>query len=227
LRHSWPRQRRWVMARKEHAAGAAGGIVDGFTRLRFEHLGHEVDDGAVGVKLARLLVREVGELLDQVFVGLAEDVRLGLPVAESNAREVFDEIAEQRVGQALLVGPGRIAEDGVEGLGVRLLDAAHRLLQSLADISRNHAHIVPVAARGNLKAVVLRKLGVLLVAPRFLQRRRIFLIIDIRDALEEEERKDVGLEVGGIHRTPQNVRRLPEVGFELAEPGFPVAVVHC
>ena len=70
---------------------------------------------------------------------------------------------------------------------------------------------------GNLKAVVLRELGIFLVTARFRQGRRVFLVIDIRDSLEEEQREDVGLEVGGIHRAAQDVRGLPEVGFKLAK----------
>src|ERR1700689_3584471 len=32
---------------------------------------------------------------------------------------------------------------GLEGLRIRLIDAAHRLLQGLADIGGDHAHIAP------------------------------------------------------------------------------------
>ena len=38
----------------------------------FEHLGHEMDDGAVGVELGGGVAGVVGELLDQVFVALAK-----------------------------------------------------------------------------------------------------------------------------------------------------------
>ena len=120
-------------------------------------------------------------------------------------------------GRRSLLVHGRIAEDAVERLRVRLLDAAHRRLQGLADIGRDHAHIAPVAALRNLKAVVLRELGVFLIAAGFRQRRRVFLVMHIRDAFEEQQREDVGLEVGGIHRPAQDVGRLPEVGFELVE----------
>ena len=81
-----------------------------------------------------------------------------------------------------------------------------------------------MAALRNLEAVVLRELGVLLVAAGFRQRRRVFLVVDIGDALEEEQREDVGLEVGGVHRAAQDVGGFPEVGFELAKGGD--VVVH-
>jgi hypothetical protein len=44
-----------------------------------------------------------------------------------------------------------------------------------------------------------------------------FLVPDITDALEEQERKDVGLEVGCIHRATQDVGGFREVTFESAE----------
>ena len=45
----------------------------------------------------------------------------------------------------------------------------------------------------------------------------IFLIPDITDALEEQQREDVGLEVGGIYRAAQDVGGRPQVGFELGK----------
>ena len=41
-------------------------------RLRLEHLGHQMDDRAVGVELGGGVAGVVGELLDQVLVALAE-----------------------------------------------------------------------------------------------------------------------------------------------------------
>jgi hypothetical protein len=39
----------------------------------------------IRVKLTRLLVREVGELLNQIFVGLTQDVRLRRRIAQCYA----------------------------------------------------------------------------------------------------------------------------------------------
>src|SRR5262249_8586090 len=36
-------------AREKHSTGAAGGVVNGFARLWPQHLGHEMNDGTVGV----------------------------------------------------------------------------------------------------------------------------------------------------------------------------------
>ena len=155
----------------QHAAGAAGGIVDGFALLGVEDVHHQAHHGARRVELAGLFVGGVGEFLDQVFVGLAEDVRLRRLIAEVDAGEMLDEIAQQGIGQAILVGPLRIAKNAVERFRVGLLDSAHGLLQRLADVVWPPSNILPVAIVGDLKPVVLRKLGVFLVAAGFRQRR--------------------------------------------------------
>ena len=57
---------------EQHAAGAAGGVVDALAWLRLEHLGHQVDDGAVGVELGGGVAGVVGEFLDEILVALAQ-----------------------------------------------------------------------------------------------------------------------------------------------------------
>lgn len=74
---------------QEHAAGTASRVVDRFPLLRVEDLDHQPDHRARRVKLASLLVREVGELLDQIFIRLPKDVRLGGLVPEADSREVL------------------------------------------------------------------------------------------------------------------------------------------
>ena len=70
---------------------------------------------------------------------------------------------------------------------------------------------------GNLEAVVLREEGVVHVPSRLLQRLRELLVVNVADPLEEEEREDVGLEVGGINGAAQDVCGLPEVGLKSLE----------
>lgn len=48
---------------------------------------------------------------------------------------------------------------------------------------------------------------------RFRQRSCIFLLEDIRDALEEEQWEEVGLEVGSIYGAAQNISCFPQVPF--------------
>jgi hypothetical protein len=38
----------------------------------------------------------------------------------------------------------------------------------------------------------------------------------IRDALKEEERENVGLEIGSVHGAAEDVGRLPEMGLQHA-----------
>jgi len=61
---------------EQHAAGAAGRVVDGLALFGVEHLDHQTHHAAWGIELASLLVGGVGEFLDQVFVGIADQVRL-------------------------------------------------------------------------------------------------------------------------------------------------------
>jgi hypothetical protein len=58
--------RHMLDAGEQHAAGAAGGVVDGLALLRVEQVDHQPHHAARGVELAGLLVGGVGELLDQV-----------------------------------------------------------------------------------------------------------------------------------------------------------------
>jgi hypothetical protein len=88
---------------QQHSAGAARRVVDGLGFLGIEHVDHQPHHAARGVELAGLLVGGVGELLDQVFVGVAKQIRVDVLVAERQPREVLDQVLQQRVGQALLV----------------------------------------------------------------------------------------------------------------------------
>jgi hypothetical protein len=67
--------------------------------------------------------------------------------------KVLDQILEQGIGQAVLVGPLGIAEDAIEGVRVGLFDFAHGALERIADVGGDGAHVVPVAVIRNLEAV--------------------------------------------------------------------------
>ena len=120
----------------EHAAGAAGRVVDGLALLRVEDVDQEADHRARGVVLAGLLVRLVGEPLDEVLVRVAEHVRRTVRVGQRLGREVLDQVGQLAVGQLVLVGPVGVAEDAVERLRVGLLDLAERGLQGACRYSR-------------------------------------------------------------------------------------------
>ena len=184
---------------------------------RIEDVDHQPDHGARRVELASLLVRGVGKLFNEVFVGLAEDVGLCHPVAQRHTREMLDKVAQQRVGEAVFVGPLGVTKDAVERFRVRLLDATQGGLQRLPHIGSHCSYITPVTTFWHLEAVVLREASVFLVAPGFLQRCLVLLIMHVGEALEEQEREDVGLEVRRIHRPAQDIGGFPEMRFELIE----------
>jgi hypothetical protein len=133
---------------QQHAAGATGRVVDGLGFLGIEHVDHQPHDAARGVELAGLLVGGVGELLDQVFVGVAKQVRVDVLVAKRQLGEVLDQVLEQGIRQPILVRPLGIAEHAVQGVGVGLLNLAHRALKGRPDIAGLGANVVPVAVLG-------------------------------------------------------------------------------
>ena len=93
---------------EQHAARAAGRIVDRLAFLRVEHLDHHPHDAARGVELAGLVASgDVGELADQVLVGVAEHVGADRRVAERDGREALDQILQQLVGELLACCPSR------------------------------------------------------------------------------------------------------------------------
>ena len=73
-----------------------------------------MDDGAVGVELGGGVAGIIGELLDEVFVGVAQVILIYVLHAEWDRAEVIDERYQQVIGQALFVGPDGIAKDSVK-----------------------------------------------------------------------------------------------------------------
>ena len=64
--------------------------------------------------------------------------------------------------------------------------------------------------------MTLRNERVRLVAVRFGQRRCVLLVVHVGDALEEEEREDVALEVGCVDQAVQDVgARFRAIGLYL------------
>ncbi len=83
-----------LLALHEEAAGAHGRVVDPALE-GLEHLDDEGDDGLGRVELAALLAFGQGELAEEVFVDVAEDV-LGLQdgVLERDGGDQVDQLAE-------------------------------------------------------------------------------------------------------------------------------------
>ena len=128
---------------------------------------------------------------------------------------MLNQVPQQGIRQPVLIGPLRIAKDPVKRMRVCLLDATQSGLERLTDIGSHFPHVPPMAAFRNLKAVVLREQRRLLIPLKLNQGRRVLLIVHIRQPFEEQQGKHVSLEVRRIHRSPQNIRGFPEMGFKL------------
>jgi len=179
----------------EHAAGAASRVIDALALVGIDDQAHEVDHRAGRVELAGLFIGEVGEMLDQVFVGLPQHVGSHEGPGEGVLGEMLDEVDKEPVREAILVRPLGIPEDAVEVFLIGALDRPKAGLDLQPYIGRGGPDIVPVTALRDDEAVKLGQSGIVLIALRLLQRGLIFLVIDIGDALEKEHREDVGLEI--------------------------------
>ena len=144
-------------AGKEHAAGTAGGVVDRLSWLDVEHLGHEVDDGAVRVELSGGVAGIVGEFLDQILVTLAQLILGEIRHGQLERGEVLNEVAEHGVGEAILIRPLGVAEDAHELRLVRRLNRPHGALEDAADIATGLPDFPPMSLGRDLESVILRK----------------------------------------------------------------------
>ena len=197
---------------EQHAARAAGRVVDALAGLRVEQFHHHADDAAGRVELAGLLaLGDVGELADQVLVGVAEDVRADGLVAERHFGEALDEILQDLVGEHLAVAPVGSAEHAIERVRVRALDLTHGVRERGADVGRRFADVAPVAALRDVEAVHLGEVDRIGVTE---ERRGVsrLLVPDVGDALEEQQRQDVRLPVGAVHGTAaEDLGAFPEM----------------
>ena len=112
----------------EQTRRAAGWIVRLTGGPRVDELGHQPRHFLGRVELARALALALGELPQQVFVGAAEDVRLGVLEPEAVAVDDLDQGGESVVIQGALAGLSLVevadVDDAVE-LGVELGDLPH------------------------------------------------------------------------------------------------------
>ena len=128
-----------VGALDQHAAGAGGRVAGAHPLAGGEQFDDQLDHHPRRIELAALLAGIVRELLDQVFVGPAEEVGLGhAVVAERDLREVLNEAREHGVpvlgiAELPFVVVIDAGEDAFQG-AVLLLQRRARLVQRLADI---------------------------------------------------------------------------------------------
>ena len=102
-------------ALQQQAARTAGPVADATCRLGLQHLGHQETHLGRGVELAAGLAGLAGEVADQVFVGVAEQVVGNVGAVERLAAEVVDQIDQLVARQlVLLVEVDLAGEDAVE-----------------------------------------------------------------------------------------------------------------
>ena len=139
----------------QHAAGAGSGVVDAHALGRLENLHHQAHDLAGRVELAALLAGAVGEVLDQVFVGRAQQVgKLEVVVDQHKLGlvEVVDQVFELGVGDLALVVDGGVEVDVAQHAlqdFVLQLQLLQRLVEPGADV------VVQVLERGLALAVLV------------------------------------------------------------------------
>ena len=79
------------MAARQHAACTAGRVVDRLAFLGVEDLDHHPYHTTGSVEFASLVAAgDVGELADEVLVGVAENVGVDGGVAERDRRETLE-----------------------------------------------------------------------------------------------------------------------------------------
>lgn len=125
------------LAFDEEAAGAAGGVVDVHAGRGLEDARHDGADLGRGVELAGALAAALGELADEVFVALADDVGLNVFEPEALGADGLDEVGKAVVVEvALAVGGGVEVHAVYDALKERVFagDGPHVGGDTLADL---------------------------------------------------------------------------------------------
>jgi hypothetical protein len=213
----------------QHAAAAAGGVVDRVAGLRLQDAHQRVHHLGRGEELAGLGAGVVGELLDQILVGAAEHVGRHALVREVMGVEVLDQrvdhlVRNQRLATA--VRRGLVPVDGEDA--AQLLVGAGDTRASPGQLltrgwSRRRAHRpsgcrpeseAMLAARSEDRLLCVRELAALL--PLQLGDGVVRLVLPlVAEPLVEHQRQDVVLVVlpGCLARAGCWPR--PRGGFEL------------
>ncbi len=141
----------------EHAAGAAGGIVDGHAGLGIDDFDEGADDVGGRVEFTGFLAGGIGEELDEVFVSRAEEVgEFEIFVAEGDFFEVLDEVGERVVVERALADFAvevDVLEDVLEGVGVVVFEIGEGFVELVADVRLEMAQVGPMGGFGNPEGV--------------------------------------------------------------------------
>ena len=123
-------------------------VIDHFAQMRLKNPDERVHDVGWCEELARLGARVVRELLDEVLIGPAENVRWNALVRQVMLVEMLDEHVNNLIRDKRLPGSvGRrlvpVHREDAAQLFVGISHGAHRLGQHLADVRRGGSNIVP------------------------------------------------------------------------------------
>ena len=236
-----------LVALDKKAAGAYCGVVDFIARAGFHDLDQQTDDFAGGIELAALFAGAVGEELDQVFVGCAEEIR-ELEVVVDQYELGLVEVVEQVF--PFLVGDFGLPLHSVEidvvfqhaGKSIVLVfHGRDGFIEHVSDV------LLEILEGGNLVAVFILPglmptstdrdeeslaVGCLVFEQLFLESgvgdvgevllaEMLALAVKlVRQTLDEEQAKDKFLELRGIHLAAKNVSGLEKEAFKLGERDF-------
>lgn len=215
------------LAFHEEAAGTAGGVVDFHARLGLEHARHEGADLWRGVEFPGALAAPLGELADEVFVALADDVGLDVIEPEALGADGLDEVGEAVIAEvALAVSRGVEVHAVDDALQERVFsgDGPHVGGDALADLIGEFPDEGPDGLLGILRRQREEKadeLGVGMHQRKGLPARADFLgdavqfvIEDVAEALREDEREDVVFVFRRVLGPANGRGGIPDPGFE-------------
>ncbi len=135
----------------EHATASASGIVNRVAGVRLQDAHERVHHLRRGEKFARLRAGIICELLDQIFVGVAQHVGRHAGIGEVVSIEVLDQrvhnfVRDERLAAAIRCGlrpvHGEHAREFIIGVG----NGLHRRRESFPELGRYRQHIAPAAA---------------------------------------------------------------------------------
>ena len=192
---------------------------------RLQQLHQKPHHGTGRVELAALPAGVIGELADQVFVGVPQDIAgaptisVQVPVTQVQVAEVGEQAADDALpvgwaAQLGLVVPVRACHDAIQTSGVGLLDGTAGLVEGLAQVHRGAADLVPVGLLGHNKLVLVHVLDRNFPGHAGRHRQLDLLVETVREALEEQQREDVVLVVSGVDLPPQDVGGLPQSSLQ-------------
>ena len=148
-----------------------------------------MDYRPVRVKLLCSMPTVICKFLDQIFISLAQFIFRTVGNGQCQLRKMLQEIFQQAIRQTIFIRPGAITENAGQLIAVRLFNSPECADYRLSDIFRCLPDILPmVPFRDNEGMILLKQGGII---PVILDKLIGFLIINIAEALKEEQRNNI------------------------------------